>query len=156
MRRAALTGEPLCLLGNTGWSSLLGKLGLIPSQEGRSQYRNRWQTANPKLKLNSLAFRGYFSKLHLREKRPLASSGVTAAQTKEMATKLHQPAFKDFPRTFQVTASVVYEGKGRGKDMKEQHNRKRHNTKTKVPGVFISPERLLLGQNFWYEDMFAG
>ena len=118
MRRAALAGEPLCLLGNTGWSSLLGKLGLIPSQEGRSQYRNRWQTANPKLKLNSLAFRGYFSTLHLREKRPLASSGVTAAQTKEMATKLHQPAFKDFPRTFQVTASVVYEGKGRGKDMK--------------------------------------
>lgn len=32
--------------------------------------------------------------------------------------------------------------------MKEQHNQKRHNTKTNVSGIFIIPGRPLLGQNF--------
>lgn len=45
----------------------------------------------------------------------MASPRVTAAPTKEKATKLHQPAFQNFPWTFQVNASIVYKGRGRGK-----------------------------------------
>lgn len=35
-----------------------------------------------------------------------------------------------------------------GEDLKEQHNQKRHTTKANVSGIFVTPGRPLLGQNF--------
>lgn len=154
VRRAALAREPLSLLetqnGPNGLS-LLGRWSSSRSRKAGASGETGGKCHIPR-KLNPLAFRFHFSKLHLR-KRPLSSSGVTAAQTQEKATKLYQLAFKDFPWTFQVNASVVYDGKGREEDMKEQHNQKRHNTKTNVSGIFIIPGRRLLGQNFRNTDV---
>lgn len=35
-----------------------------------------------------------------------------------------------------------------GEDLKEQHNQKRHTTKANSSGIFVTPGRPLLGQNF--------
>lgn len=35
-----------------------------------------------------------------------------------------------------------------GEDLKEQHNQKRHTTRANVSGIFVTPGRPILGQNF--------
>lgn len=125
--------------GTTGWFLTLGGMGLIPEMQMPAQK----QAANSKSQISSIHWLpSHFNKVHLR-KRPLASSRVTAAHTKEKATKLHQPALQDFPWTFQVNASIVYRGRGGGRTRK--NTTKKGTTPRQMSQIFIIPGRPLLG-----------